>query len=296
MVLMLLGVFVNNLYINKKSLFLSAVLLFSLAGSLTHAMYPVFEVLGAITDPFITKGHMDQRYRKLFKEVAQKMGVDDRDIKLRNSGLLMRLARGYWNTTTLQRTNRVYANQDVLEKMSDEEIKYIFARELAYHKHHHGVSRFACDYGFKYLKIVMFLQCVMAGVINENNINTLPVNYIFGSIQVPFLGNVISGKLSSLSFGLTTLVLAQLIKKQKKYGDRIAVEKAGVSKEAATSALTQMYNPQVDEKWPLYARFQAELFNMGLPVANLPIIKQHAWHLTSLNERVDNLYDPTVIV
>ena len=92
----------------KKVLLLG--ILFSFSATDAVGLYPVLDGLGSITDVFLSKGKLSKEHEKMFNEVAQSLGIEYRDIKARNSGLLLRLGFGYNNALAVQLTNRVYLN------------------------------------------------------------------------------------------------------------------------------------------------------------------------------------------
>jgi Peptidase family M48. len=133
-----------NISFHKKSLLLSAIFIASLAGSAIHAgFYDAASAVGHITDYIVTKGELSQENQALFEEVAKKLDIDSRNIEVRNSGLLPRLATGYNDTFYNPLTNRVYVNEAFLNTLTTEEKKCIFAQQLTHAKKNHAFKKLA---------------------------------------------------------------------------------------------------------------------------------------------------------
>lgn len=60
------------------------------------------------------------------------MGLDHRNIKPKNSGIILRFLAGYHNALSMGNLNRVFFNDDILKQMPIEHKKFLIAHELTH--------------------------------------------------------------------------------------------------------------------------------------------------------------------
>jgi|GEM_PF-5012248 len=253
--------------------------IFALSHGSTHPasfVYKICDTLGYMTDWFITKGDLSIPNQKIFTEVATKLGIQDRNIKPKNSGLLLRLAWGYNNALAMAQTNRVYFNDTELNKLSDEEKRFLMAHELTHHHQHHIWKIIATS-----LVVDKLLRPRMAHTIKD--MNSIP----------PFIKNYLTygygWRINSiLLFTLWGLLQAQCSQIHEIEADTNAIILAGADPEAGVRLLHTLYYPDATD-WPLYAKVGAFLQRITLPIFVLPVIKQHVPHLASYEERIAHL-------
>lgn len=104
----------------------------------TSPWYFFLSKLGNCTDFLLAKGDLSPNNVKLFNEVARSLGIADREIKAKNSGFLMRFFSGYNNALAVQLFNRTYFNDSELNKMSEEEKRFVMGHELTHHAKNHA--------------------------------------------------------------------------------------------------------------------------------------------------------------
>ena len=260
-----------------KKIFLPICLLFY-----SHAhplsVYSLLDTFGYCTDIILSKGKLSDKHEKMFVEIAKKLGIENRDIKARNSGLLLRLMAGFNNALAVQQTNRVYLNQTCLNEMDDEEIKFLMAHELSHHAKNHIWKRMAA---------------AIALDIASNSINfncQKPIkNFFEPSIGHIPMGRYIFNK-SLATFTIWNLIFAQLCQYQETEADSCAVLQAGVCPQNGVTLLTRLYYPQT-ESWPLYGKVINIINQLTMPIVSLPIIKEFMPHLTSYTDRAKKLID-----
>jgi len=128
--------------IEKNSILNIAIFFLALAFSLhTQALnfYPIFDKVGSVADYILAKSEeIDQEDVQLFHKVAQELGVENRNIKVKNSGALLRLATIYSNALSIQLFNQVYLNKSKLKTCNRREKRFLMRRGLAYHSKNDG--------------------------------------------------------------------------------------------------------------------------------------------------------------
>lgn len=256
-------------------------------------IYQIFDAFGSVTDFFISKGSLSEEDERLFNEVAASLGIEHRNIKPRNAGLLLRLITGYNNAMAIQFSNRAYFNAACLQKMTEGQKRFLMGHELAHHQKNHLHKRVF----FEFIK-----KCVqsMVGELTRPviKVNTIGFDFSTGSLrqyEVDGQGNsplpyryFVEGFNFGLEFSLLGLISAQIHQQQESEADEVAMQLSGATVEDAVAALEGLYCPDTQD-WPLYAKIQAILAQLLCPVMCLPIIKQHVPHLASLTDRVEHL-------
>ncbi len=258
-------------------------------------VYQVLDKLGSCFDLIISKGRLSEKDEKLFKEVASSLGIENRDIKPRNSGLLLRLMSGYNNALAMQHLNRVYFNASCLKKMSDGHKKFLMGHELTHHQKNHVWKRaaLAVPMWFAQKGIGKLTRPVEKEDKKHFNWKTFkkeegpvdvqrhsPVYYRYFSegFQIPML----------VDFSLKSLIMAQFCQRQETEADELAIRNAGATAEDGVACLQQIYYPDTKD-WPLYAKVMAVMSRILMPIMSLPVIKQHMPHLVSFKERAEHL-------
>lgn len=236
-------------------------------------LYVIPDALGDITDYFLSRGDLSEKYTKLFHEIAQKLNIDDREIKVKNAGFLFRFFLGYSNALAMQQTNRVYLNEDYLKQLSDEQIAFLMAHELSHHSKHHVVKT--------------ILANIVLGAAQAKTTLLLNSEIFEKSKMNPLLIYVTSGFGSLSIWGLLNAQMAQM---QETEADTAALLEAGMQAQAGAELFKELYYPQNMENWPWYGRLQAFFQKLMLPVLNLPFIKQHMAHLVCQEERSAHLF------
>jgi Zn-dependent protease with chaperone function len=263
-----------NILKMRKILFLFAIVVLSYGSTWPISpLYRICDTIGYMTDWFLTKGDLSIHNQKIFAEVATKLGIQDRNIKPRNSGLLLRLTWGYNNALAMAQTNRVYFNDTELNKLSEEEKRFLMAHELTHHHQHHIWKIIATS-----IVVDKLLRPCMAHTIKD--MNSIP----------PFIKNYLTYGYgwyinSILLFTLWGLLQAQCQQIHETEADTHAITLAGVDPEAGVRFLQTVYYPDTTD-WPLYAKVGAFLQKIMLPIFALPVIKQHVPHLASYQERI----------
>ncbi|OGB97647.1 hypothetical protein A3F06_03905 [candidate division TM6 bacterium RIFCSPHIGHO2_12_FULL_36_22] len=252
-------------YINFRKSLLAALILMSVSTA-QPSIYSIFDKVGCATDWFLTKGDLSEHNQKLFEEMAAKLGIQDRNIKAKNSGLFLRLMAGYQNALAMQHLNRTYFNDTVLNEMSDDAKRFLMAHELVHHRQNHV---------FKRGLAIMLLKCAtIASTIalaGQNNFNAR------------YLSNGINLRIARLS--LWKLIEAQIMQGQETEADTKAITIACADPEFGVEALDSLYHPNATD-WPLYAKVLLLFQKATIWLYDWPILKQHAPHLVSYKERV----------
>lgn len=248
-----------------------SLLLFTSSQSLT--IYEVCDKIGSVTDLIYTKGDIDKEDEALFKEVAQSLGIADRKVKPKNSGLLVRLLMGYNNAAAISLFNRVYLNASCLKKMTTEEKRYLMAHELSHHKNHDSWK----IAGLNLLKLYVTSEIAKSLTSSDGVKTHSPFygRYFLEGFTVAFL----------FELSLKSLLFGQALQKIELEADRLAITRGGASAQAAASCLHDMYHPDTTD-WPLYAKAVNKISQIFMPIYSLPIIKEHMPHLTCLEDRV----------
>ena len=252
----------------------------SFSAAYTHNFYDMCDKIGTCTDYVLSKGDLSTHDTMLFKEVAASLGIAERDIKPKNSGLLLRLFGGYNNALSIAHHNRVYFNAACLATMSEGQKRFLMAHELVHHKMQHCWKRMAllCSLSiFVKLGKFVFLRSMQ----NSDAKGFQSLEEIF---WYHYLFNCIIWK--RISF--PSLLAAQYIKSQEEEADSMALQLSGVTIEDAAQVMDNLYNPNTRD-WPLYAQFMQKIQNIYIAIAQLPVIEWHMPHLVSKDARVDRL-------
>lgn len=259
---------------------LTIALVFSLSTPV-HAkgIYPVLDRIGSITDWVLSRGKLEEKYEKMFQEVAASLGIADREVKARNSGLFFRLAFGYQNALAFQPTNRVYLNEDFLRELGDDEVKFLMAHELTHHRNHDALI-FGITAGM--------LASIQTNIMSKQRINGTADSYLDRYLARGWTFPLLP-QLSARS-----LVEGQIHQHCETRADTQAVTVAGADPEAGARLMENIYDPET-KNWPLYARFNQFFLGIMLKVYALPIIKSHAPHLASCKERVAHILSLKVV-
>lgn len=266
-------------FLTRKKILLLIMLSF-FSGSIVHAkgIYRLFDKLGGITDWFLTRGKLSEKHEAMFDELVKKFNLEDREIKARNTGLLLRLLLGYQAAEAVQLCNRVYLNEDCLREMSDEPIKFIMAHELTYHDR---------NYDFKQMWLSLMIDMIIEDLCSSKGIDRLlgdhyATNYFTSGIFLP--------KLSI--WGLLEGQISQYCETE---ADAEAIIMVGINPEDGAKAIEYLFCKNT-KNWPLYARIRAIFFKINVWIESLPILKQHALHLASFDDRVAHLrsLQPTI--
>jgi Zn-dependent protease with chaperone function len=254
--------------IYKKSLLI--LLLSQAYFSQSTWFYKFADYVGQESDIILSKGHLEDKYEKMFQDLCHKMQIHDRNIKVRNSGLILRLLTGYHNALACQLNNRVYLNQSVIKELNDDSVKFMMAHELIHHKRHHNLET---------LKISLLID--LSKKISTNIFNKKGENKDF---LISYLTN------GSNSFGLSVwgLLKAKFCQEQELQADREAITIGGQSIDSGINLMENLYNPNTTN-WPLYAKYSWFISKIYLKIGSLPIIKDHVPHLASKEDRIKEL-------
>ena len=232
--------------------------------------------LGNCTDFLLAKGDLSPNNVKLFNEVARSLGIADREIKAKNSGFLMRFFTGYNNALAVQLFNRTYFNDSELNKMSEEEKRFVMGHELTHHAKNHA---------WKKRGVVWMLS--VASAVCKKLVEPDSISIKKDSIlRRYFLNGWDVFGMATISFW--GLLQGQYCQAQEREADQGAVLDAGAHPVDGKKFLHRLYSPDTSD-WPLYARL---IDVMSLPfvyVLSLPILKQHASHLISLDDRTSDV-------
>lgn len=239
--------------------------------------YPIFDAFGSLTDFFVSKSNLTEEDERLFNEIAASYGIDHRQIKARNSGLLLRLICGYNNALANQLTNRVYFNAACLLKMTEGQKRFLMGHELAHHKKNHHFKFTLVDLVKKGLRAIICSLTQPSSVYVQGN-SPLYLRYFAEGFQF------------GVDFSLLGLIDAQIHQRCETEADEISIESAGTTLDDSDAVLESLYCPDTKD-WPLYARIYAMLAKLLIPIMNLPVIKQHVPHLASKTERIQHLHE-----
>lgn len=256
----------------KKLVFAFSLAILSISTAHAISVCQIFDKIGYGADFVLSKGHVSSEDEKLFKEVAASLGIENRDIKVRNSGLLLRILAGYNNALAIQYLNRVYLNASCLKNMTEGQKRFLMAHELTHHQKNHMWKR-----------IVVMIPLMIAKKAIEKNVEkngNSPIlqRYFFEGFGIPMI----------LDLSLLGLLQAQLFQMHETEADDSAVLEAGAKIEDGIACLKQIHHPDT-KGWPLYAKVFNVVHQMLTPVMCLPIIKQHMPHLVSLKDRASDL-------
>lgn len=226
-------------------------------------------MLGSLSDYIIARGDLSPENQAIFEQIAKDLGIADRDIKAKDSGLIFRLFTGYHNAMAHQLTNRAYFNDSELNKLSREERKFIMAHELTHHQNHDHFCR-----------IFLKSLCTIAPMILAHN-NILNKN---SSYLNQYLLNGWS-ILDIVNLNIWQLLFAQCAQCQERAADANALLCTDIDIQDATGALQYLHYPNT-EGWPLYAKVTNFIVQYLRKFLSLPILKEHFPHLVSFDERV----------
>lgn len=264
----------------KASLRLKTIALYGIAfltfsGSAAHAitLYDLFDQVGWMTDWLLTRGSLNEKYTQMFNEITKKLEIDNRHIKAKNSGLLLRWWFGYNNALAVQFTNRVYFNEDVLNELPDEQKKFLMAHELVHHREHHIFKRIAVNEGINLVKKIITYAHQLPGR-DENYLN----QYLTRGFSLPF----------QEEFSVYSLLKAQIAQKQETEADTKAITIAGIRPQDGIDLFQNLYYPDTT-KWPLYFKIQDKMQRLSDIICSLPILKEHTPHLASFKDRIEHL-------
>jgi Zn-dependent protease with chaperone function len=236
-------------------------------------IYEAFDKLGDYADLIYSKGKLSEHDEQLFQKTAVSLGIEKRKIKARNSGLILRLLTGYTNALAVEPFNRVYLNAACLEKMTDEQKKFLMGHELSHLLKHDMLSRLVINKALSTVKEKIKTQIETP--------SPLPYRYfVEGLVNLPLVG---------IDLSITGLIKAQLYQRQETRADESAILLAGATAQGATEFLEQHAQNPNTKDWPLYAKVLQLLVNPMLTILCLPIIKQHIPHLASFNDRINHL-------
>ena len=256
-------------------------------------LYPIANVFGTMADLFVANGKLSPKNEQMFRDIAEKMGIADRKIKVRNSGLLLRFLR-YQGVFSYQRLNRAYLNDNFLNELSDSEKKFWIATAAAYHAQHIGVKDFLGSFGIFNI-LAIFLSFIAPQSMGNNLINKLQrilVRYAIEGYEIPLIkelpiiGKIISSRLPN--FSLPHLLYGQYIQNLKKKADRKAIFYAEIDSQEAAKAITASYYPE-KKQWPAYAHIQDSIIKVIEPFATLPFVRHHFSYLMSISDRIKNI-------
>ncbi len=235
-------------------------------------VYKVLDTFGALTDYIVTKGDLSPENVALFDQVANDLGIANREIKAKNSGLLLRLFFGYHNPVACQGTNRVYLNDSVLNALNLNERKFIIAHELTHHQDHHLFKRQFLIYILSILKVALTYSACFDN--NESYLHKYMTN---------------GWSLAGIEFNIFALILAQYAQQQELAADANALLSTDIDMQDAEKALQQVHYPDTKE-WPLYGRI-INFFNYYLMeyFCTLPVVKEHVPHIASFKDRIKAL-------
>ena len=255
------------------------ILLFTvfLSCSTTHALsfYPFLGKLGSYADIVFSKGEVSKEHQRMFQEIVTSLGIENRNIKIKNSSLLIRLIGGYNNAFAVQYFNRVYFNESCLNEMNDEQKKFLMSHELTHHSKNHLWKRAAL-----HIILFEFLQKNIIELAKKNNMSR--DNYLYRYFTDGF------GNSKVLLFSIWHLIEAQVHQNQETEADTEAILKLGVHPQDGVKLLEHLYYPKTDS-WPLYAKLMQKYIQLCMPIMRLPIIKQHIPHLASFDERAKHI-------
>lgn len=264
-------------YFKKAALIIVGLL--SLSSPAVHAisLYPVFDKVGVVADKILTRGELSEKHTKMFEEVATKLGIEKRKIKVRNTGLLLRFVTGYSNAMAIPYWNRVYMNEDSLAEMSDEAKKFIMAHELVHHREHHIWKRLIVGRVIDKVALQVVLNAKNKEIINGND--ALLTQYFTYGCIVPQNSSWLTRGLFRLvpEPSIWGLAKSQYSQSHEIEADAKAVTIAGMNPEAGVEVINYLYYPTT-ANWPLYAKVSNIVHRILLPIMSLPILKEHVSH------------------
>lgn len=300
-----------------KIFVLSLTLICGYAHASPSGAYAFFNLLGHIHDLFWARGDLSEKHTAMFNELAEKLGIDKREIKVKNAGFLTRFFWLYNNALASQLFHRVYINEDWLNQMTDDEKRFLMAQKLVHHSKHQGFKWLSAG-----LLTTIFQNSMIYHGIDNHWLNTRMIHVPLhgfryngvNGLQWPVIGHerreVVRGTDNYLKkyisygflkspryldfifqFSLWQLLYAKYCHHLLTQADQKAMEVANVTPEVAASALRHFYNPNTDN-WPGYAKIQAFFQHIILSICSLPIIKEH-FSLTQpyYEGRIKDLYD-----
>lgn len=230
-------------------------------------IYALLNKIGDVTDFFISKGDLSPENEALFNEVAKKLGIAYRNIKAKDSGLILRLLGGYQNALAVQQTNRVYFNNTELNTMSTEEKKFIMGHELTHHANNDVLKMI-------FMKLfTLVISDQTTNYLTENRIATrdsiLP-HYLCSKAETQY--NILNRFANTFNLNIWGLLNACVMQKIERNADRGAILNAGVHPKDGKTMFKKIYYPNTQD-WPLYAKIQHYCFTRPLLfLASLPIL------------------------
>lgn len=284
---------------NQKSLFLSAIFLCSLAGSSVNAgFYDIANAVGDVTDLIAAKGKLSKKNQVIFDEMAKKIDIDNRNIQVRNSGLLMRLGVGYNFSAYEPFTNRVYVNESFLNELTTEQKKFVFAQALIAAKNNHAFKKLALAYAADYTNgfardlavrngLLNRVHVIVRNIDNQDQILEEYDDYPNNNVIKQYLAVGIYNRFG-IRLSLANLITAQINQAYDKEANIDAIKIAGIKPEEAIACIEKMYHPDTD-KWPAYAKIQNVIIQLRFALMSLPILKQHAHDLVSSDDCKDDI-------
>lgn len=261
---------------HRKSI-LCLILAFSVFSAHAGGIYRVFDAFGAMTDWLLTRGKLSDKNTQMFNDISKKLGIEDREIKVRNSGLLLRLFYQYNNALADQYANRVYINEDHLNELTDGEKQFLMAHELAHHKNHHEFKILGVGAALAFIQF-LFIKAFITRTPNDGLIK----KYLTHGICSPLIS------LLAINVSIWGLFKAMAHQHCETEADTHAVTVAHIDPSHGAALMKNMYYPN-SRNWPLYGKAQAVIQRVALPVLALPGIKHHVNHLASYEDRVAHI-------
>lgn len=240
----------------------------------SKGIYVIPELFGSMTDWLYSRSDLSEKYEKMFQEIAKKYNIEDREIKAKNMGIIFRLYLGYQNALAVQQTNRVYFNEDFLQQLTDEQVAYLMAHELAHHSNHHTLKKIGGSIGIGLIQTAVVASALQSAFIKKNADNPLLQYFTCG--------------LAAGQFSFWTLLNAQMEQRFETEADTHAITQVGLNPEDGIALFDELYHPTTDN-WPLYAKINAFVESLLYPVLELPVIKQHMPHLVCHKDRVTHI-------
>lgn len=265
------------LYQTIKKIALISLLFFGQAKTVeTPLIYKIFDICGEITGLIFERGSLNPKHKKMFEEISYKLGLDYRKIKATNIGILGRFINGYNSAMTNQFTNRVYFNQDCLEELDDETVKFLMAIKLIAHKE---------NYQFKNIIHTFLLNSFRP---TSSSSDPIIRQYLGEGIEFDYhipggFGNLKLGKLT-----FKNLIYSQLKQYQKNQADTKAITELGLAPRSGLNLINHLYHPD-SSNWPLYAKIRLVFRDLALLMNSLPILKQHTPYLAIEEDRIDHI-------
>lgn len=255
-----------------KQLVLVVSLLMAQQSICISPIYKVLDTFGALTDYILTKGDLSPENVALFNQVANDLGIANREIKAKNSGFLLRLFSCYHNPIACQWTNRVYLNDSVINALTPNERKFIIAHELTHHQGHHLFKRDLLIYLLSIIQVALTYSTCLDN--NESYLHKYMTN---------------GWSLAGIEFNIFALIFAQYVQQQELAADANALLSTDIDMQDAEKALQHLHYPDTKE-WPLYGRI-LWFFNYYIIeyFCTLPIVKEHVPHIASFKDRIKAL-------